>query len=205
MKLKRKNEEAISLNSVTVGDTSQRIGWLVRGIGSLIVGILKLPLRFLYYLFNGRVPKFENTRQEEAFWRVKRRYRRKFFLNLHSTIFALTVLFAILAAAIRWFEVGYATASMTEDLLWFYFRNDLIAGVLALAAWFILVSVHAVIVRTAQNEDDELEQVMAREYERTEHEVAQPDYGKTQLVQDDGEIDFEFEAAKAKRNYRQKP
>jgi hypothetical protein len=204
MKLKRKNEETISLNSVAGVNTSQRIGWLLQAIWSVIAGILKLPFRLLYYVFNGRVPKFENTREEEAFWRVKRRYRRKFFLNLHSTIFALTVLFAILAAAIRWFEVGYATASMTENLLWFYFRNDLIAGVLALAAWFILVSVHAVIVRTAQNEDDELEGVMAREYARTEREV-QPDYGKTHLVQDDGEIDFEFEAAKAKRNYRQKP
>jgi hypothetical protein len=204
MKLKRKNEESIPLNSVTGVDTSQRIGWLLQGIWSLIVGILKLPFRLLYYVFNGRIPKFENIRQEEAFWRVKRRYRRKFFLNLHSTIFALTVLFAILAAAIRWFEVGYATATMTENLLWTYFRNDLIAGVLALAAWFILVSVHAVIVRTAQSEDDELEGVMAQEYERTEREV-QPDYGKTHLVQDDGEIDFEFEATKAKRNYRQKP
>jgi hypothetical protein len=204
MKLKRKNEESIPLNSVTGVDTSQRIGWLLQGIWSLIVGILKLPFRLLYYVFNGRIPKFENIRQEEAFWRVKRRYRRKFFLNLHSTIFALTVLFAILAAAIRWFDVGYATATMTENLLWTYFRNDLIAGVLALAAWFILVSVHAVIVRTAQSEDDELEGVMAQEYERTEREV-QPDYGKTHLVQDDGEIDFEFEATKAKRNYRQKP
>jgi hypothetical protein len=204
MKLKRKNEESIPLNSAAGVDTSQRIGWLLRGIWSLIVSVLKLPFRFLYYLFNGRVPKFENTREEEAFWRVKRRYRRKFFLNLHSTIFALTVLFAILAAAIRWFEVGYATATMTENLLWSYFRNDLIAGILALAAWFILVSVHAVLIRTAQSEDDELERVMTREYERTEHEVQQ-DYGKTKLVQDDGEIDFEFETAKAKRNYRQKP
>jgi hypothetical protein len=203
MKLKRKNEETIPLNSVTGVDTSQRIGWLLQGIWSLIVGILKLPFRLLYYVFNGRIPKFENTREEEAFWRVKRRYRRKFFLNLHSTIFALTVLFAILAAAIRWFEVGYATATMTENLLWTYFRNDLIANVLALAAWFILVSVHAVIVRTAQSEDDELEGVMAREYARTEHEAAQPNY--THLGADDGEIDFEFEAAKAKRNYRQKP
>jgi hypothetical protein len=183
MKLKRKNEEAIPLNSVTVSDTSQRIDWLLRGIGSLIVGILKLPLRLLYYLFNGRVPKFENIRQEEAFWRVKRRYRRRRILTLHSTIFLVACLLAIISAVVRTNSFYHSSPNLVEDLNYFY-RTDLLAGVIVFGVWLFSLSIHAVIVSSAQNEDNELERVMEREYERIESEREPEQYDESNIEPD---------------------
>jgi hypothetical protein len=63
--MKRKNEEFTEPNLFR---KLLQILWSglsrgIQGIGTLIKWILKLPFRLLYYLLNGRVPKFELVRK----------------------------------------------------------------------------------------------------------------------------------------------
>src|SRR5688572_21083670 len=67
----------------TLSNGAKAAWYLLQGIWSGGTWFLKLPYRLLRYLISGRIPNFENSRQEEIFWRIKRQYRRKRLFAFH--------------------------------------------------------------------------------------------------------------------------
>jgi hypothetical protein len=122
---------------------------------------------------------------------------------LHGIIFVLAYLFALIAVGTKIYTLQTSTFSSPEDLQWewVHFRNILLSGGFALVIWLVVLSVHAMFVRTVQNEDDELERVMEREYKRIESE-RESHYDYSHLTEQYDEANIEPDRMSVKRNSR---
>lgn len=118
---------------------------ILKWFARLLWGFLKLPVRLLRYLWVGHVPEFDSKQQAEAFWRVKRYYRRRRLFYLHLIIFAVS------AVLITGYYVANSSRLILPPL-----QNYLIGGGL----WVALVWLHHRWLRMADAEDEAIAQVI---------------------------------------------
>lgn len=106
--------------------------------------IMLLPWRLLRFLFVGRVPKqFDSVAQEESFWAVKRRYRRRRLFMLHKYLYIIGVLFLV------WHHLTYS--------------SGIPEGMMFVIAWTLMLGFHYERVNTGESEDSELLAVFKQE------------------------------------------
>lgn len=151
---KRKNEKA---RRGIIASFLAGLGALVRGT----VWLLLTPVRGMYkgisYLINGRVPAFEDDLMAEAWWRVRRRWRRRNLFNAHLYFFFAVQVMVILSALFYPF-VRYGGYEMF------------------VAAWLLLLGFHWLRIRSRNAEDDEMQALFEREYARINHRPQRPVY-----------------------------
>jgi hypothetical protein len=131
---------------------SSGMAWSVTkwGAGLAWQGV-KLPFRLVSWLFGyGTLPDFENIYQREAYLRVKRTYRRRFWRNLHTLVFFLFN--GALAAQMffQWIQV------INEIRGYNWFNNQLFGVSAFVFMWSLVLLAHFAFVRAKETEDEAL-------------------------------------------------
>lgn len=106
-------------------------------------------------LKNDDFAPFENVRQRDAYWRVKRRFQRHLWRNVHLIVLLLSGLIVALGTAVRVYELR-----VDGELVAAFLRND--ASLLGLlgGVWAGVLLAHFALVRFKDNEDKALEEAL---------------------------------------------
>jgi hypothetical protein len=157
-----------------------------------VLWLLTIPWRLIYYIINGRIPTFENARQEEIFWRIKRQYRRKCFLMLHGIVYTLGIVFLVAFAAHELYLQQF-TNLLPE---W----NAVLQTGVVMSLWAIGILLHFLFVRLSNAEDVALGEALEREYTLREREQSYAEHYE-RLSEPLDNLNFDLED-KPKRRHR---
>jgi hypothetical protein len=148
------------------GVWAARQGWRgVRGAWGLTRWALWQPLRLLGWLFGyGALPAFENVYQQEAYLRVKRRYRRHWWRNLHAIAWLTFTLGLALQLLIQWAQLGGSAVQR------YFLTNQIYSGLFVVGMWALVLLVHGFYVRTRDREDEALADALERYRDYTPRE-----------------------------------
>jgi hypothetical protein len=157
--------------------------------------LLKLPYRLLRYLISGRVPQFENLRQEEIFWRIKRQYRRKRLFAFHMMAFIMGILFSIGLTINQYFHIQELMRRTDGYNYWAMFNQTVASIAIGLGIWTVLLIFHFAFNRMGNEEDVALGKALEPEYARSDYQEERYQRLREPFIEDDE--DYE---AKPKRN-----
>lgn len=123
---------------------------IIRWLGGALRGILRLPGRLLTFLWLGHIPEFETKQQAEAFWRIRRHYRRRRVFYAHALIFVTSLIF------LTWnfWETRNTQLFQTP------FQSYLLVGIV----WSLLLWGHRFWLKMAEAEDADVAQVLEAGY-----------------------------------------
>ncbi len=179
--------------------------WLLKQAGASIGWMLKQPYRLLRYIISGRIPDFENARQEEIFWRIKRQYRRKRLFLINSLLYAgASVLFLITLgdSYFRW-QSAIQRGDQYASYLATNFYNILIPGGFIVGIWTLVLIFHFVFNRMGDSEDKALGEALENEYARSEARENRKAYlPDVDRLMDNTQEDYydDYDERKPKRN-----
>lgn len=145
--------------------------WYVRGQAwQLFLWIIKQPYRLLRYIISGRIPDFENARQEEIFWRIKRQYRRKRLFLINSLLYGFVLFVSLVTIGMRYREWQLAELSGETYVTWLQasFYNTLAGAGFMMGIWTLVLIGHFVFNRMGDAEDQALGAALEPEYARSE-------------------------------------
>jgi hypothetical protein len=148
----------------------------------------------LRYLLSGRVPQFENSRQEEIFWRVKRQYRRKRLFAFHAMLYAIAFVTSVGININEYIRI-LAYISPVNGYPWEYFYQTLLAFGSGLGIWALILVFHFMVNRMGNEEDVALGKALEPEYARSEYQAERYERLREPIIDDDE--DYE---SKPKRN-----
>jgi hypothetical protein len=138
----------------------------IRGAGTLAVWALGQPLRLLGWLFGyGTLPAFENVYQQEAYLRIKRRYRRHWWRSLHAIVWLTFTLGLALQLLIQWTQLDAASAGYR-----YFLTNQFYSGLFIVGMWGLVLLVQGLYVRTKDREDEALADALERYRDYTPRE-----------------------------------
>lgn len=153
------------------------ISWLAGRMWALFLWVINKPYQILHYMVNGYVPNFDNAREEDVFWRVKRHYRRRTFFLIHLVIFALAILANIVSTIDYWL--------IAQRNGWEYYP---VPNVVLITVWLIILIGHFSWLRLKREEDSALGDAMQREYDRTlQEKQAANRLGDMMIIDEDDE------------------
>lgn len=160
--------------------------------GKGIVWLIQMPYRLLHYFLSGHVPEFENARQEERFWRIKRQYRRKrlFLLNLLAYISVIVVSIALVIHDYLYISRLSKNPTLTIDRLWVNFNELLLSVGAGVLIWTLILFVHFFFNRMSNDEDHAIGEAFEHDYARPEREEI--DYSR-RLVEPNYNEESDFE------------
>lgn len=130
---------------------SVRFAWDVTKWGANLAwqGV-KLPFRFLSWLFSyGNLPAFENVYQREAYLRIKRRYRRHFWRNLHTVGF-------LGINGVLLLQLFFQRLQLERSIGYSFFNNSLYGTATFIFFWTLIFLAHFALVRSKDNEEEAL-------------------------------------------------
>lgn len=226
-KAKRKNSEfrpnifalIFGVLGTILGSFAKGINWIAKQIGKGLLFVIKQlghviafvfkhswqiarwilvqPYRLLRYIISGRVPEFENARQEEIFWRIKRQYRRKRLFALNSFLYLGSWIIAVIISGVNYYDA----TRLTEPWAWQYFYNRAGSVLFYMGIWTLILGFHYAFNRMGDAEDKALGEALAEEYARNDREEqsqVMPSYER--LVDPYDEYDDVYYDEKPKKN-----
>ncbi len=232
-KAKRKNSEfrpnifalIFGVLGTILGSFAKGINWIAKQIGKGLLFVIKQlghviafvfkngwqiarwilvqPYRLLRYIISGRVPEFENARQEEIFWRIKRQYRRKRLFALNTLAYVSGIGIALLSIGSSYYELQQAIANNVAYLGWYQssFYNTLFGSGVVMGIWTLILGFHYFFNRMGDSEDKALGEALAEEYARNDREEesqVMPSYER--LVDSYDDYDDVYYDEKPKKN-----
>jgi hypothetical protein len=187
---------AWALLRVTFGGAWWMLSNGAKSLWSGSVWLVKLPYHLLRYLISGRVPRFENSRQEEIFWRIKRQYRRKRLFAFHTMAYIAGILFSIGLITNQYF---YVLELMRRSDGWNYWTmyNQMLNSVgIGLGIWTLFLVFHFIFNRMGNEEDVAIGAALEHEYARSDYQAER--YERLHEPHLEEETDYED---KPKRNH----
>lgn len=221
-KAKRKNSEfqpnifalVFGLIGTILSSFMKAIVWIAKQIGHILAFIFKngwqiagwllsQPYRLLRYIISGRIPNFDNARQEEIFWRIKRQYRRKRLFALNTLAYVIGIGVALLSIGISYYDLQRAIQLNETYLGWYQsnFYNALISSGFIIGIWTLILGFHYVFNSMGDAEDKAMGEALADEYARSEREEqsqSMPSYER--LVEPYDDYDDAYYDEKPKKN-----
>lgn len=122
----------------------------------LVAQALSIPRRLLHHFWVGYVPEFETRQQAEAFWRIKRHYRRRRLFYLNVICFVVIVCIVVLDL---FGKIGTSAAPPVQNYI------------LAAMVWLALLWGHQRWLGLADAEDNAIAQII-ESYHQQEAETA---------------------------------
>jgi hypothetical protein len=209
-KQKRKQEPGSPLLSRVLRAVFRGIGALLRAtlgaawwllskgtkaLWSGSVWLFKLPYHLLRYLITGRIPQFENSRQEEIFWRIKRQYRRKRFFAFHLMAYTTGILACIGISISEYFRIQDIMRNSSYAYYWDNFFQMLTAMGFGLGIWTLILFFHFIFNRMGNEEDGAIGAALEQEYARSDYQIERYERLREPIIDD--EVDYQ---SKPKRN-----
>lgn len=180
------------------------IWWLITNALKSIRWLFIQPFRLLSYIINGRIPEFETIRQEEIFWRIKGRYRRKRLFLMNILAYGTGIIFSLLMIIARYQDWQGATHPSWKTYTTTALSNTILSAGLIMGVWTLVLIFHFVFNRMGDAEDTELGEALEKEYARSDTEEISgwkrqnvPNIAR--LVDVPGEDDY-YDEEKPKRN-----
>jgi hypothetical protein len=144
------------------------MSFFAKGIWSGLSWLFKLPYRLLRYIISGRVPRFENARQEEIFWRIKRQYRRKRFFALHLMFYMAGFIAGLGISISEYLRLAEQMLLYPEYNYWDNFYSMIISMGAGLGIWTLIILFHFIFNRMGNEEDKALGAALEQEYTRSD-------------------------------------
>lgn len=216
-KEKRKNDESrpnifaliFGFIGTLLAGFAKGVVWIAQKIGKAILftfkhgwqmagWLLAQPYRLLRYIISGRIPEFDNARQEEIFWRVKRKFRRKRLFALNTFLYSGGWIISAFVIGVNYLDA----TRLTEPWAWQYFYNRSSSALFVMGIWTLILGFHYVFNRMGNAEDTAMGEALADEYARSEreeeHSKMMPSYER--LVEPYHEYDDDYYDEKPKKN-----
>ncbi len=156
------------------------------------VWTLRLPwrmLRGLWRWWNGPHPYFESERERDIYYRIRRHFRRRRRHRLHVFAYVLVNISLWAQFASR----PYPLMFYPERALW---SQPVWGHIVFTAAWSVILLFHYLHLRSAEAEDQAIEEALERErfYADRQHEARYiEDNARYARLTDDGEIVDEYD------------
>ncbi|MGB7337356.1 MAG: hypothetical protein WBC91_00575 [Phototrophicaceae bacterium] len=182
----------------------------VQQAGQVLWWFAKQPYRLLRYILNGRIPQFETVREEEIFWRIKRRFRRQRIFLLNALGFGASLVVGA-SVAIIGYQNWQSAIARSDEFIRFYrsgFYNDLFAVASITGVWMVILIGHFIFNKMGNSEDNAMKEAFDEEYRRITYQkpehipaLQHPPIGRLidNAYQDD-EPYFDDNESKPKRN-----
>ncbi len=158
----------------TVQSSWQALTWTVSGIWAL-----------LRYVLVGHVPEFETAQEEFAFWRIKRKYRRRRLLMVHAVAFAV----GLIGNVAVWLNISQVYARNGLDMPGIITQQHLLFAL----GWLMLLGLHAAWVRMGNAEDDDLQQTLETSRQKAKRRVYEETYHVPERLVDAADRDDIYE------------
>jgi hypothetical protein len=160
--------------------------WTVKGVWMALTWVTSGIWSLVRYLVVGHVPEFKNSQEEFAFWRIKRRYRRRRFLMIHGVV---TIL-ALFGLGLRWMDMSRFYADIGREMPAYIGQQQMIFGLLMI----VLFGMHMVWARLGNAEDDDIQQALNESHQRTKTQVYEEHYRTPQRLIDQTDHDDDYYA-----------